>query len=64
MARWFSVKVTPDQASWLFRDGQGSRTIASGELLATYLACQLFAKQGTMRSARCQVSAMTDNKGN
>eukprot|EP00971_Amphidinium_carterae_P137827 2731561-Amphidinium_carterae.1 len=58
------IGLSSGQENWLFRDGQGSRAIASREVLGTYLACQLFAKQGTMRSARCRVSAMTCNKGN
>eukprot|EP00971_Amphidinium_carterae_P306351 6087962-Amphidinium_carterae.1 len=55
-----------DEAPWLFRDGQGSRTVASGELLATLVGivgCQLFAVPGNTHKGRCVFTAATDNKG-
>eukprot|EP00971_Amphidinium_carterae_P338090 6475264-Amphidinium_carterae.1 len=65
-SRWFSLRVDADQAPWLFREGEGSRTIATGELLATLVACQLFVpvqSDGKQR-ASCRVTGKTDNRGN
>eukprot|EP00971_Amphidinium_carterae_P059856 1183982-Amphidinium_carterae.1 len=65
-SRWFSLRIDADQAPWLFREGEGSRTIATGELLATLVACQLFvpAQSGAKQRASCRVTGKTDNRGN
>ena len=41
-SHWFSVKLTAEEAPWIFEKGHASRTIASTELLATLIAVHLF----------------------
>jgi hypothetical protein len=41
-SRWFSTKLTVEQAPWIFEKCHSSRTIASTELLSTLLAVYLF----------------------
>eukprot|EP00971_Amphidinium_carterae_P193394 3837580-Amphidinium_carterae.1 len=63
-AKWFSIEIKEVDAPWLFKGSQGHRTIASGELLATLVGCQVFLPEGPIRRGLCRVSAATDNKGN
>eukprot|EP00971_Amphidinium_carterae_P312456 6210039-Amphidinium_carterae.1 len=41
LAKWFSIEVKEGDTPWLFKGSQGHRTIASGELLATLVGCQV-----------------------
>eukprot|EP00435_Cladocopium_sp_Y103_P010320 s1590_g2.t1 len=61
--RWFSEKLTHENAPWLYAAGESYRPIASLELLATLAAVMSF---GVGSSGSCQVacSAGTDNRGN
>ena len=65
-ARWFSVKVTKEEAPWLFQRGHGSRTIASSELLGTLVAVFLFCSGPDFAPGpgRMTCSGATDNQRN
>ena len=41
-SRWYSVRLTPETAPWIFEKGHASRTIAATELMATLLAVHYF----------------------
>ena len=41
-SRWFSVRLTPEEAPWIFEKGHASKTIAATELMATLLAVHCF----------------------
>jgi hypothetical protein len=41
-SRWFSVRLSPEEAPWIFEKGHASRTIAATELMATLLAVHCF----------------------
>ena len=61
---WFSLAITEADAPWAFRDGEASRTIAAGELLATLVAVRLFAPADGSGRASYTLSGTTDNLGN
>lgn len=67
---WFSLRITEQEAPWLFEKGHGSRTIGASELLATMVAVHLFCKDeetGGLQhgSMTCSgISGVTDNIGN
>ena len=63
-ARWFSLTILPTDAPWLFDKGHSSKTIASGELLATLASTQLFCDSSTPGEGSMSLSGLTDNKGN
>jgi hypothetical protein len=65
-ARWFSLRVTKDEAPWLFDRGHGSRTIASSELLGTLVAVFLFCTGPDFKPGKGRMSCTgaTDNQGN
>ena len=67
-SRWFSIKVRPHEAPYLFDEEQKSQwASASAELLATLAALYLFGHLGEstrVRQLPVAFSAVTDNKGN
>ena len=63
-AEWFSLAISEAEAPWLFRDGDASRTIAAGELLATLVALRLFSPTGGHHRASFRLTGVTDNQGN
>lgn len=66
-SRWFSVRVTSEEAPWLFSRGHGSRTVASSELLATLISVHLFCDEpleATQRKGLIKITGVTDNLGN
>ena len=67
-SRWFSIKVRPHEAPYLFDEEQKSQwASASAELLATLAALYLFGHLGEstrVRQLPVVFSAVTDNKGN
>ena len=63
-AEWFSLEIREAEAPWLFRAGDASRTIATGELLATLVAVRLFAPSGASHRAAFRMTGTTDNLGN
>ena len=43
LAKWFSVRVSPEECPWLFRaDGTSQWASTSAELLASYMALFVF----------------------
>ena len=63
-ARWFSLTILPSDAPWLFDKGHSSKTIASGELLATLASVQLFCADDSPGEGSMGMSGLTDNRGN
>ena len=67
-ARWFSIKVGPDVAPFLFdKEGKSQWASASAELLATIAALYTFRHlepQGMRRSMTVELRAETDNQSN
>ena len=67
-ARWFSIKVGPDVAPFLFdKEGKSQWASASAELLATIAALYTFGHlepQGMRRSMTVELRAETDNQSN
>jgi len=62
---WFSEKIEPEWAPWLFVKNNPKRVIASLELLATLVAVRLWTKDlGTASAGTCWIRAGTDNQGN
>ena len=63
-ARWFSIRLTKKNASWVFDGGEPFRKIASLELLGTLLCVLAFPPEGVGKSRMLTLTAMTDNQGN
>ena len=67
-ARWFSLRITPEDAPYLFDSGGKSQwASASAELLGTLVALWAFGhfKKGSCRrSLVVELRAETDNRGN
>ena len=67
-SRWFSLKLTPLEAPYLFdENGRSQWASASAELLATLVALQVFGhleQQSVRRVLAVEVLAQTDNKSN
>ena len=61
--RWFSEKLNPQTAPWLYAAGDSYRQIASLELLATLAAVVSFGVGGCP-SCHIACSSGTDNRGN
>ena len=70
MARWFSLRISKEEAPWLFHKGHGSRTIASSELLGTLAAVHLFVdplEEGQVsigHQVATVIEGVTDNQSN
>ena len=67
VARWFCLVLSPPDTPWLFKpDGSSQRSSTSAELLATYMACVVFAPY--ISPARlvlpAVITAGTDNRSN
>lgn len=59
-AKWFSERLTPENAPWVFQAGEPFRVIAALELLATLCCILAFSESdGTVT-----LSGITDNRGN
>ena len=66
-AGWFCLVLTPSDAPWLFKpDGSSQWASASAELLATYLACVVFASRASPSGLVLPaiITAGTDNRSN
>ena len=63
-ARWFSIKILPSQAPWLFDKGHASKTIAAGELLATLVSVQAFMSDPFEARGVMGLTGVTDNQEN
>jgi hypothetical protein len=66
-ARWLSVRITADEAPWLFIKGHGSRTVASSELMGTLLCVHLFCgglDKERIQKGKIRITGLTDNQGN
>ena len=49
LCRWFSERLTPQNAKWALIAGEQLRAIASLELLAALVGCVLFGVEGSDR---------------
>ena len=65
-ARWFHVKLTRQNAPFLYVKAEPFRTISSSELLAVTVAIMVFGPEGRWRrgSGRISVTGFTDNLSN
>ena len=63
-ADWFSLRVTAEEAPWLFFEGHASRTVATSEFLATLICVMLFTPKASSLSGFCKLTGSTDNRGN
>ena len=66
--RWFSMRITPEQAPFLFKeDGESQWASGPAELLASLMAMELFGcfdRVATLESLEIPVIAGTDNRAN
>eukprot|EP00913_Durusdinium_trenchii_P017183 g16158.t1 len=65
-ARWFHMKLTRQNAPFLYMKGEPFRTISTSELLAVTVAIMVFGPGGRWRSGagRVSVTGLTDNMSN
>ena len=64
-ARWFSLELTPSDVPWLFRPEKGSSwSSTSAELLATWVALQVFTQDVPQHGLFRSAVAGTDNQAN
>ena len=62
---WFSLKVLECEAPWLFKEGEGSRRIATTEMLSSLLCLWLFTSEVVAGSSGgIGLTGLTDNAGN
>ena len=65
-ARWYSLRISPEQAPWLF-EKEPFTVISTLELLATIIGIMLLVPEGLAERQRvgsAAISAGTDNQGN
>ena len=65
-ARWFSIRLTPENSPWIYCRGEPYRVIAALELFATLFGVIAFMTEGEQGEGSAVItgSASTDNKGN
>ena len=61
-ARWFSITILPEQASWLFREGDSKWASTSAEMLASTAAMILLVEDGESDWFEAVVTGTTDNQ--
>ena len=68
VAPWFSLKITREEAPWLFRVTKrgisSSPTISASELLSSLVATHLFIKADSHCRGKVLITGLTDNQGN